>query len=205
MPVRLIAALLAVLVVPWAARAETLEGKIVTIADGDSLTLLANGNEQIRIRLAEIDTPERSQPFATRAQEVLSELVFGKQVRAEVQDTDRYGRRVARLYMDELDVNAELVRRGAAWVHPKYVKDDTLFGLEKEARDARRGLWALPETQHVPPWEWRLRKAEQAPGAERKVEEMVLYKRIEEMHLMLQEMQTDLVELERKLLRECAR
>src|SRR3954453_8529377 len=54
-----------------------------------------------------------------------------------------------------MDVNAELVRQGAAWVYRKYSRDPLLLLLEQEARSARRGLWALPETERLPPWEWR--------------------------------------------------
>ena len=72
-----------------------------------------------------------------------------------VVDTDRYGRTVGRVYADAMDVNAEMVRQGAAWVYRKYSNDPSLLLLEQEARSARRGLWALPETERLPPWEWR--------------------------------------------------
>ena len=81
--------------------------------------------------------------------------MFGKDVRIETRDTDRYGRTVGRVHVDGLDVNAEMVRRGAAWVYRKYSRDQTLLTVETEARTARRGIWALPEAQRVPPWEWR--------------------------------------------------
>jgi micrococcal nuclease len=61
------------------------------------------------------------------------------------------------VYVGDLDVNAELVRRGAAWVYRKYAKDPSLFALEAEARRAERGLWGLAEAERVPPWEWRRR------------------------------------------------
>ena len=106
-------------------------------------------------RLAEIDTPERRQPYGTRSRQALSDLVFGKAVRVTVQDTDRYGRTVGRVYTGPVDVNAEMVRKGAAWVYRQYSRDVGLLRLEAEARTARRGLWALPEAQRTPPWEWR--------------------------------------------------
>lgn len=80
-----------------------------------------------------------------------------------VQDTDRYGRVVGRVYRGGLDVNAELVKQGAAWVYRNYAKDQRLFTLEDEARAARRGLWALPEAERQPPWEWR--QAERKGGS----------------------------------------
>jgi len=130
------------------------QGKVVSIADGDTLTLLID-NIQYRIRLAEIDTPEKNQSYGTKAKQALSNLVFGKEIEVDVQTTDRYGRSVARVYVDEVDVCAELVRQGVAWVYRKYAKDESLYGIEKEAQHAERGLWSLPVSQRVPPWEWR--------------------------------------------------
>jgi endonuclease YncB( thermonuclease family) len=139
------------------AKAAEYTGKVVAIADGDTLTLLVD-HRQLKIRLAEIDTPERGQPYGSRAKEVLSKLAFGKRARVVVVDRDRYGRTVGRVYVGDMDVNAEMVRRGAAWVYRKYAKDPALFALEAEARKAKRGLWGLPEAERVPPWEWRRRK-----------------------------------------------
>ncbi|HWX50526.1 MAG TPA: thermonuclease family protein [Roseomonas sp.] len=73
-------------------------------------------------------------------------------------DTDRYGRTVGRVWVGGTDVNAEMVRRGAAWVHRRYSRDPALLVLEQEAQQARRGLWALPEAERVPPWDWRRQK-----------------------------------------------
>jgi len=132
-------------------------GKVVSIADGDTLTMLVN-KVQYKIRLAEIDTPEKKQPYGTRARRALSEIVFGKEISVDVHTVDRYGRTVARVYVDGMDVCAELVRQGMAWVYRKYANDESLYKLEKEAKNAGRGLWSLPENQRVPPWEWRQRK-----------------------------------------------
>ncbi len=134
--------------------AETLTGKVVAISDGDTLTMLQD-KQQIKIRLSEIDTPEKSQPYGTKAKQALSDLVFGKLVRIEVVTIDRYGRTVGKVYLEDLDINAELVRYGHAWVYRRYAKDKTLFDLETEARENQFGLWALPEEQRIAPWEWR--------------------------------------------------
>ena len=130
-------------------------GRVVGLADGDTLTLLTAERRQVRVRLGEIDTPESRQPYGTRAQQVLSGLVFGKDVRIVVQDTDRYGRTVGRVYTGPQDVNAEMVRQGAAWVYRQYSHDAGLLRVEAEAKAARRGLWALPEAERTAPWEWR--------------------------------------------------
>jgi endonuclease YncB( thermonuclease family) len=132
----------------------TYEGKVVAVSDGDTIRVLYKGG-QLKVRLAEIDTPEKGQPWGSRARQALSDLVFGKLVRVVEQDRDRYGRIVGRVYLDGTDVNAEMVRSGSAWVYRKYAKDKGLYRLEMEAKGAKRGLWALPEAQRVPPWEWR--------------------------------------------------
>ncbi len=91
-----------------------LQGRVVSIADGDTFTLLAADKKQIRIRLAEIDTPESGQPYGNRAKQALSKLVFDKDVRIEVQDIDRYGRTVGRPYVGDVDVCADLIEKGFA-------------------------------------------------------------------------------------------
>ena len=73
--------------------AADITGKVVAISDGDTLTVLTSGRQQVKIRLAEIDTPESKQPYGTRAEQALSDLAFGKQARIVVQDVDRYGRK----------------------------------------------------------------------------------------------------------------
>ncbi len=138
-----------------------LTGKVIAIADGDTLTVLSDDQRQIKIRLAEIDTPESGQPYGSRARQALAALVFGKQARIVETDRDRYGRTVGRVYVGGMDVNAELVRQGAAWVYRQYAKDTALFALEDEARREQRGLWALPEAQRLPPWEWRKAERQQ--------------------------------------------
>ena len=134
--------------------ADTYTGKVIGITDGDTLTVLKD-NKQYKIRLAEIDTPEKDQPYGNKAKQALSDLVFGKLVRIEVETTDRYGRTVGKVYLGNMYVNAALVRNGHAWVYRRYAKDKTLYDLETEARENQLGLWALPEAQRIPPWEWR--------------------------------------------------
>ena len=135
--------------------AESITGHVVGVADGDTLTVLTAEKRQVRVRLAGIDAPERRQPYGTRARQALSALALGRAARVEVEDIDRYGRAVGRVRVGGRDVNAEMVRRGAAWVYTRYNRDPSLVPLEAEARAVRRGLWALPEAERVPPWEWR--------------------------------------------------
>nr|WP_255575263.1 thermonuclease family protein [Caldovatus aquaticus] len=105
--------------------------------------------------MAGIDAPESGQTYGSRARQALSALAFGRQARVVVQDTDSYGRAVGRVYVGSHDVNAEMVRLGAAWVYRQDNRDPSLLRLETEARAAQRGLWALPEAARTPPWEWR--------------------------------------------------
>jgi len=107
------------------------------------------------VRLAEIDTPESKQPYGNRAKQALSDLAFSQQARVVVQDTDRYGRTVGRVYVGAMDVNAEMVKHGAAWVYRQFARDQSLFRLEEQAKAAKRGLWGLPEAERCPPWDWR--------------------------------------------------
>jgi endonuclease YncB( thermonuclease family) len=137
--------ILTVLLLSGSAQSSELHGRVVSIADGDTFTLLTADKEQIRIRLAEIDTPESGQPYGNRAKQALSQLVFGKDVRVEVQTTDQYGRTVGRPYVGDVDVCADLVENGFAWAYRRYLRDPKLLELEKEAQDAKMGLWSLPE------------------------------------------------------------
>jgi micrococcal nuclease len=141
------------LLASFIAHAATLQGKVVHIADGDTLTILTNANEQVKIRLAGIDTPEKAQPFGKKAKQALAALTFQKQASVEVETKDRYGRTVGRVLVGRLDVNAELVGQGMAWVYRKYTDDQKLYALEAKAKHAKRGLWA---TDHpIEPWLWR--------------------------------------------------
>jgi endonuclease YncB( thermonuclease family) len=135
--------------------ATDLAGRVVGISDGDTFTLLTAEKRQVKIRLAEIDAPESGQPYGNKSKQALSGLIFGKELRVVVQTTDRYGRTVGRPYVDNVDVCEEMVRVGAAWVYRQYVVDRSLFDIEKVARAARRGIWGLPESEQVEPWNWR--------------------------------------------------
>jgi endonuclease YncB( thermonuclease family) len=135
------------------AQATTLHGKVVHIADGDTLTILTESKEQVKIRLAGIDTPEKAQPFGNKAKQSLAALTFQKQVLIEVETKDQYGRTVCTVIVNGSDANAELVRQGMAWVYRKYTKDQKLYALEAEAKRAKRGLWATDKP--IEPWLWR--------------------------------------------------
>ena len=130
-------------------------GLVVAIADGDTLTVLNEDFQQVKVRLAEIDAPEKRQPFGTRARQSLGDLCHEKRAEVRVVDVDRYKRIVGRVTCAGVDANAAQVRRGLAWVYDRYAKDKTLYRLQDEARSARRGLWA--DRNPMAPWDWRKR------------------------------------------------
>ncbi|MHA6493972.1 thermonuclease family protein [Pseudomonas borbori] len=127
----------------------------MTISEGDTFTCLTTENQRLRVRLAEIDAPERKQPYGAEAKQALAEMIFEKQVVLDVQDVDRYGRTIARAYVGGRDVNYLLVEQGAAWASAKQLKDHRLKDAETLARNMDKGLWQLPAESIVPPWEWR--------------------------------------------------
>lgn len=132
--------------------------KAVAITDGDTFTCLTAQRHQLKVRMADIDTPERKQPYGEKSKQALAGLVYGKQVSLQVVDKDRYMRTVARVHQGPIDVNRELVNSGAAWVYRQYNRDKSLLLIEADAKTARRGLWGLPEADQIAPWEWRRRK-----------------------------------------------
>lgn len=134
---------------------QVISGKVVGVTDGDTITVLTPEKKQLKVRLAEIDTPEKRQPYGKRSKQALSSLIFGKQVEVESRGKDRYQRTIGKIFLDGTDINAEMVRRGHAWVYRKYARDPGLFDLEDEARTQELGLWRLPEVKREPPWEWR--------------------------------------------------
>lgn len=145
---------LAIIVLAFSAVAAVAEPapRVIAVADGDTLTILQD-QKQIKVRLAEIDAPERKQPFGTRSRQSLADLCFQKPAKLKIVDIDRYGRTVARITCAGVDANTEQVRRGMAWVYDRYVVDKALYGVQDAARQRKDGLWG--DSAPVPPWEWR--------------------------------------------------
>ena len=151
----LLVLILALVVAGLPVSAETLAGRVVGVHDGDTLTLLVEGNRQVKVRLAGIDAPELSQPYGQKAKQALSALAFGQEARIDSAGPDKYGRTLGTVYIGSINVNAALVSQGVAWVYRQYPHNAALDGLESGARNSGAGLWALPANQRVPPWEWR--------------------------------------------------
>lgn len=127
--------------------------RVVGVYDGDTLTCLDDTNAKQKVRLAEIDAPERGQDFGTASREALADMVFGKTIDVVDQGQDRYGRWISRISVDGIDVNREMVAGGYAWHYAAYSSDPSLGQLQEQARSQRLGLWAQPNP--IPPWEWR--------------------------------------------------
>lgn len=131
-------------------------GKVIKVADGDTVTVL-KGKQQMRVRLASIDAPEKNQPYGTRSRQHLSDLVFGKTLRVEEQGRDRYGRTIGVLHLQGADINRAMVSAGMAWAYTDYLNDRLMPLYELRARMARRGLWA--DNDPMAPWQFRREQA----------------------------------------------
>ena len=126
--------------------------KVIAALDGDTV-MVQRKSGLVKIRLNEIDAPEKAQTFGETSKRSLSEMVLGKQVKISSQAMDQYGRMVAHLDLNGMDVNAEQIRRGMAWEYSHFHGNKALVALQEEAKQVPRGLWALSDP--MPPWEWR--------------------------------------------------
>ena len=150
------------------AQSAELTGRVVGVHDGDTITLLVAGNQQVKVRLAGIDAPELAQPYGQKAKQALSDLAFGKDARVESAGLDKYGRTLGTVYVGAMNVNAMLIQKGVAWVYRQYPHPPEWERLEEFARNTSAGLWALQPDQRMPPWEWRhggAAKATPAPAS----------------------------------------
>ena len=127
--------------------------KVVGVHDGDSITVLREGNVQVKIRLEGIDAPELKQPFGNASKKALSDLVFGKSVEIDDKGKDRYGRTLANVFVGKLWINLVMVESGMAWHFIQYNKEPEYRQAERISRESRLGIWSQPNP--IPPWEWR--------------------------------------------------
>ena len=143
-------------------RAGVLSGRIASIADGDSFTLIADDGRRIGVRLGGIDAPEKGQPHADRARDNLARLLARGALEIEPIKTDPFGRQVARVRARGEDVALSQIESGLAWHFVRYAADqlpderERYAGAQREAQQAARGLWA--DADPVAPWVYRQRK-----------------------------------------------
>jgi len=135
---------------------ETISGKVVKVKDGDTIDILI-GKTIYVLRLEGIDAPENDQDFSSKSKQFVSDFCFGKTVRAEYKEKDRYRRYLAKVYINDKCLNEELLRTGMAWHYKYFNKEARLANLEDYARKNRIGLWSHPNP--IPPWEFRKRKS----------------------------------------------
>jgi micrococcal nuclease len=128
--------------------------KVVGVKDGDTLVLLSPDNQNITVRLAEVDCPEKNQAFGQAAKLFTSNLCFGKGVQLTGTQKDRYGRTVGLVLLEDgTNVNYEIVKNGYAWQYLAYSKNMELAGLEQHARENKLGLWQ--DINPIAPWNFR--------------------------------------------------
>ena len=137
-----------------------IEGRVVGVADGDTVTVLDADKKQYKLRLAYIDAPEKAMPFGQASKSNLSDLVFEQNVVAHIDDVDRYGRGVARISKAEQDINLAQVDAGFAWHYATYAKKTQSRGefqqyeqAQANAKSQRTGLWK--DNNPTAPWDWR--------------------------------------------------
>ncbi|MFZ6638537.1 thermonuclease family protein [Undibacterium sp. TC4M20W] len=127
-------------------------GKVVSILDGDTLELMESG-KAIRVRLANIDAPEKSQPYGQASKQSLSDMCYGRDAQLQKQSIDQYGRTVGIVTCGGIEANRVQVERGLAWVYPMYNRDPSLVSLQNSAKQASSGLWR--DANPTPPWDYR--------------------------------------------------
>lgn len=141
------------------ATAADIVGRVVGVSDGDTITVLVDNHDRIKVRLAGIDAPEKSQLFGSVSKKSLSDQVFGKTVNIESNKKDRYGRFLGRVIFNGTDVCLEQIRAGMAWHYKRYSNEQSeslrreYADAESQARQLKIGLWSEPTP--VAPWEFR--------------------------------------------------
>lgn len=129
-------------------------GKVVAVLDGDTIEVLTDDKQTIRIRLSNIDCPEKSQAFGMKAKQFTASLCFSKTVKVVSFGQDRYGRTLANIVLTDGSIlNEELLKSGFAWHYKRFSKDESLDLLEANARAKKLGLWA--GVNPISPWEFR--------------------------------------------------
>lgn len=148
------------------AQADTFNAQVIAVLDGDTVLIAQSGKHPGKVRLAGIDAPEKAQPFGMKSRQALVDLILNREVLVATVATDKYGRLVAQLMLDGRSINQQQVRTGMAWEYSHFHRDQEYIELQREARQARRGLWSQPEP--TPPWVWRKAHPDATHSTQRK-------------------------------------
>lgn len=127
------------------------DGKVISILDGDTIDVLVD-QKPIRVRLINIDAPEKKQAWGTQSKNALGQLIFNQYVHVISSTTDRYGRVLGTVWVNQVNVNKQMVGSGLAWVYRQYLNDQSYLPLEENAKRTKSGLWSQTA---IPPWEFR--------------------------------------------------
>jgi endonuclease YncB( thermonuclease family) len=131
---------------------KSITGKVVKVTDGDTVTLLTSNNKQEKVRLDGIDAPEKGQDFGEKSRQYLALLVAGKTVRVKYKRKDRYGRILGTVYVGNLNVNEEMIRKGLAWQY-YYNKNKHYRKLQTIAKAEKLNIWSAKNP--VNPYDYR--------------------------------------------------
>nr|WP_269093259.1 thermonuclease family protein [Aliarcobacter butzleri] len=131
-------------------------GKVVKVSDGDTITVLTSDKTQYKIRLNDIDAPEKKQAFGNKSKDNLAKYIAGKTVKVEYKTKDKYKRILGTIYYNNIDINLKQVKDGYAWVYKKYSKNKDYYNAEKVSRENKKGLWI--DKNPIAPWEFRKKK-----------------------------------------------
>ncbi len=144
---------------------QTFSGLVVDVTDGDTFDVRRSIGGTVTIRLHGVDAPESAQSYGTAATRAAQQYVGGESVQVSVEEIGRYGRAVARVEVGGADLGAMLIRRGLAWHYRQYAPNATEYArLQRQARNAGRGLWS--QANPTAPWEWRDRQSDSSSGPE---------------------------------------
>lgn len=139
--------------------AEAIQGRVVSVTDGDTIKVLTANHDLFSVRLMGIDAPEKRQDFGGHSKRHLSDLLFNQAVDVEWAKKDRYGRIVGKVLLRNEDINLKQIQAGLAWWYQKYQSEQSASDrvryriAEQEAQERRQGLWSQPSP--TPPWDWR--------------------------------------------------
>ena len=158
---KLLLSFLLIFSVCTARASKIIQGKVVSVADGDTITVLDAEKTQHKIRLQGIDAPEKAQAFGAKSKQALYEMVHGKTVQVSFEKSDKYGRILGKVLLDGQDICHQQIKAGLAWHYKKYQNQqpiadrDAYSASETAAKNEKLGLWSDPRP--MAPWDFRKR------------------------------------------------